>query len=63
MTMGDDLQKVLSKDTDGLLTYEYIANHMGHCDDEMGELADNINKGGSQGTNHSKRSALFTFDG
>ena len=44
MTMGDDLQKVLSKDTDGLLTYEYIANHMGHCDDEMGELADNIIK-------------------
>lgn len=34
--------ETLSKDSDGLLTYEYIANHMGECDDMMSELVDNI---------------------
>ena len=37
--MNNDL---LSSDTDGLLTYEYIANHMGACDNDMPALADNI---------------------
>ena len=40
--MNNDLKKILSSDTDGLLTYEYIANHMGTCDDDMPALADNI---------------------
>lgn len=40
--MNNDLKKILSSDTDGLLTYEYIANHMGACDDDMPALADNI---------------------
>ena len=40
--MNNDLEKILSSDTDGLLTYEYIANQMGTCDDDMPALADNI---------------------
>lgn len=40
--MNNELKKILSSDTDGLLTYEYIANHMGACDDDMPALADNI---------------------
>ena len=41
--MDQDLKKELSHDTDGLLTYEYIANHIGRCDDIMDELVDNMN--------------------
>ncbi len=41
--MDQDLKKELSHDTDGLLTYEYIANHIGQCDDIMDELVDNMN--------------------
>ena len=40
--MNNELKKILSSDPDGLLTYEYIANHMGTCDDDMPALADNI---------------------
>ena len=40
--MNNDLKKILNSDTDGLLTYEYIANHMGSCDEDMPVLADNI---------------------
>lgn len=40
--MEQDLKKCLSKDPDGLLTYEYIANHIGACDDIMDELVDNM---------------------
>ena len=40
--MDEDLKKKLSKDPDGLLTYEYIANHIGSCDDMMDELVDNL---------------------
>lgn len=40
--MDQDLKKQLSQDQDGLLTYEYIANHIGHCDEIMGELVDNM---------------------
>ena len=40
--MNDDLKKILNSDTDGLLTYEYIANHVGSCDEDMPVLADNI---------------------
>ncbi|MFA4053386.1 MULTISPECIES: hypothetical protein [Duncaniella] len=32
----------MSQDQDGLLTYEYIANHIGHCDEIMDELVDNM---------------------
>ena len=31
--MDQELKKKLSYDPDGLLTYEYIANHIGLCDD------------------------------
>ena len=41
-TCNNDLKKILNSDTDGLLTYEYIANHMGSCDEDMPVLADNI---------------------
>lgn len=40
--MDQDLKKQLSQDPDGLLTYEYIANHIGLCDDIMPELVDNM---------------------
>ena len=40
--MDQELKKQLSQDPDGLLTYEYIANHIGNCDDIMGELVDNM---------------------
>lgn len=40
--MEQDLKKRLSQDPDGLLTYEYIANHIGECDDIMSELVDNM---------------------
>lgn len=40
--MNNDLKKILNSDTDGLLTYEYIANHMGSCDEDMPVLTDNI---------------------
>lgn len=40
--MDQDLKKQLSQDQDGLLTYEYIANHIGHCDEIMDELVDNM---------------------
>lgn len=40
--MEQDLKKRLSQDPDGLLTYEYIANHIGACDDIMSELVDNM---------------------
>lgn len=40
--MDQSLKKQLSQDPDGLLTYEYIANHIGACDDIMLELVDNM---------------------
>ncbi len=40
--MDQDLKKQLSQDQDGLLTHEYIANHIGHCDEIMDELVDNM---------------------
>lgn len=40
--MDQELKKQLSQDQDGLLTYEYIANHMGSCDELMDELIDNM---------------------
>ena len=40
--MNNDLKKILNSDTNGLLTYEYIANHMGSCDEDMPVLTDNI---------------------
>ena len=38
MTLNEHVKKKIAKDTDGLLTYEYIANHIGECDDRMTEL-------------------------
>lgn len=40
--MDQDLKKELSHDPDGLLTYEYIANNIGLCDDIMNDLIDNM---------------------
>lgn len=40
--MDQDTLKRLSQDPDGLLTYEYIANHIGDCDKDMGTLVDNM---------------------
>ncbi len=40
--MDEQLKKHLSKDPDGLLTYEYIANHINDCTDLMPQLVDNM---------------------
>ncbi len=40
--MNQELKKELAQDPDGLLTYEYIANHIGECDDIMDELITNM---------------------
>ena len=35
-------KKILETDTNGLLTYEYIANNMGNIDEDMSTLVDNM---------------------
>ncbi len=40
--MTEEDKKRLSKDPDGLLTYEYIANHIGTCLCEMDFLVENM---------------------
>ena len=40
--MDEATLKKLKRDEDGLATYEYIANNIGHCDDVMPDLVDNI---------------------
>ncbi len=38
--MNNELETILNTDADGLLSYEYIVNHIGHCDEAL--LVDNI---------------------
>lgn len=40
--MNRELKKQLANDPDGLLTYEYLANHIGACDTILPELVDNM---------------------
>lgn len=40
--MTEEEKKKLSKDPDGLLTYEYMANHIGTCLNEMDFLVENM---------------------
>lgn len=40
--MDESLKKQLAADTDGLLTYGYIANHIDNCDDILPELVDTL---------------------
>lgn len=40
--MTEDIKKILGKDPDGLLTYEYIANHIGSIDDILDDLVENM---------------------
>lgn len=40
--MEEEIRKKLSKDPNGLLTYEYIANHINIIGDEMNTLIDNM---------------------
>ena len=40
--MIEELESKLAKDTNGLLTYEYIANHINSIDDMMPDLVDNM---------------------
>lgn len=42
--MNEEALKKLKKDEDGLATYEYIANNIGNCDNDMPELIENIIK-------------------
>lgn len=40
----NEVIKNLSKDTDGMLTYEYIANNVGECDEIMVDLIENMKR-------------------
>lgn len=40
--MTNDDKKRLDADPDGLLTYEYIANNIDNCDEEINMLVDNM---------------------
>lgn len=40
--MESELKKTLSKDPNGLVTYEFIANNIEHIDDLMDELVENM---------------------
>lgn len=40
--MDENLKKTLAKDPDGLLTYEYIANHIDTCHEIIDDLIDNM---------------------
>ena len=40
--MDNNTKKMLENDTNGLLTYEYIANNMGSIDEDMNALVDNM---------------------
>lgn len=40
--MDQELKKQLSNDPDGLLTYEYIANHIDSCEGIIDDLVDNM---------------------
>ena len=40
--MNEEIKKELGKDPDGLLTYEYIANHINTIDDIIDDLVDNM---------------------
>lgn len=40
--MNEDIKKELGKDPDGLLTYEYIANHINSIDDIIDDLVNNM---------------------
>lgn len=40
--MTNEDKKRLDADTDGLLTYEYIANNINTCESEIDELIDNM---------------------
>jgi hypothetical protein len=40
--MDNAPKKLLDNDTNGLLTYEYIANNMGNIDDDLPSLVDNM---------------------
>lgn len=45
MLMDTNQLKILSKDPDGLLTYEYLANHIGECvPEDIDMLIDNMQK-------------------
>lgn len=40
--MNQDDAKRLKADPDGLLTYEYLANNIENCDDDLDALAENL---------------------
>jgi hypothetical protein len=40
--MNDTTKKMLENDSNGLLTYEYIANNMGNIDEDLPTLVDNM---------------------
>lgn len=40
--MKDEIKKLLGKDPDGLLTYEYLANHISEIDEVIDDIVDNM---------------------
>ena len=40
--MNSDLKKILGSDTAGLVSYEYLANHIDSCQDVINDIIENI---------------------
>lgn len=40
--MNSYLKKILDSDTDGLVSYEYLANHIDSCQDVINDIIENI---------------------
>ena len=40
--MKEEIKKLLGKDPDGLLTYEYLANHISEIDDIIDDIVENM---------------------
>lgn len=44
MSMNEDLKKALAADTDGLKSYEYLANHIDSAPEVIGDIIENISR-------------------
>lgn len=42
--MNEEAKKKLEQDTDGLATYEYLANHIDNIDDDLDLIIDNMQR-------------------
>lgn len=42
--MTENDKKILAEDNEGLLTYEYLANHIGQCDSDLDAIIENLRR-------------------